>query len=128
MTLLQWVIKGISSGQGFPCLFHFLTGFYCPGCGGTRAVRALLRGDVVKSFCYHPFVLYAVIAALAEGGFWLKTLLEGKQKGKRLNHAQDFHRRYGRWVLGALWIVGVNWALKNGFLLAGVDLLVLLGE
>ena len=23
-----------------PCGFRFITGYYCPGCGGTRAVRA----------------------------------------------------------------------------------------
>ena len=86
-------------------------------------MRALLQGDVVKSFCYHPFVVYAVIALLAEGGFWLWALLGGRKGGYR----KGFHRRYGRWVLGALWIVGVNWVVKNGFLLAGVDLLRVLG-
>ena len=123
MTLFRWFINWISSGQGFPCLFHFITGLYCPGCGGTRAVRALLQGDVVKSFCYHPFVVYAVIALLAESGFWLWALLGGRKDGYR----KGFQHRYGRWVLGALWIVGVNWVVKNGFLLAGVDLLRVLG-
>ena len=37
------------AGQGFPCLFHLMTGLYCPGCGGTRAVRALFRGDLAMS-------------------------------------------------------------------------------
>ena len=40
------------------CAFREATGLYCPGCGGTRAFLALLKGDIVKSFIYHPAVLY----------------------------------------------------------------------
>ena len=29
-----------------PCLFHKLTGWNCPGCGATRALHALLHGEV----------------------------------------------------------------------------------
>ena len=46
--------------QGFPCLFHLITGFYCPGCGGTRAVKYLLHGQILKSIRYRPLVFYAV--------------------------------------------------------------------
>jgi hypothetical protein len=28
------------------CLFHEMTGFYCPGCGTTRALHGLLHGDI----------------------------------------------------------------------------------
>lgn len=42
-----------------PCLFYRTMGYYCPGCGGTRAVIALVNGHFIKSFIYHPFVLYA---------------------------------------------------------------------
>lgn len=31
------------------CLFHQLTGLYCPGCGATRALSALLHGDIRAS-------------------------------------------------------------------------------
>ncbi len=51
---------------GSVCIFHSLTGLYCPGCGGTRAVRTLLQGDLRMSVQYHPLVLYTVIAVLAE--------------------------------------------------------------
>lgn len=42
-----------------PCILLTLTGYYCPGCGGTRAVLALLRGDILYSLYCHPMVLYA---------------------------------------------------------------------
>lgn len=44
-----------------PCIFHSFTGWYCPGCGGTRAVMSLLKGAPILSFLYHPFVLYTVV-------------------------------------------------------------------
>jgi hypothetical protein len=31
------------------CAFHKLTGLYCPGCGSTRAIHALLHGDVASA-------------------------------------------------------------------------------
>lgn len=44
-----------------PCVFHQLSGLYCPGCGGTRAVKALLSGNLILCFRYHPFVFYFFI-------------------------------------------------------------------
>ena len=41
-----------------PCVLYAVTGFYCPGCGGTRACAALLDGKFLLSFCYHPVVPY----------------------------------------------------------------------
>ena len=40
------------------CVFFERTGLYCPGCGGTRAVICLIHGDVIRSFMFHPFVVY----------------------------------------------------------------------
>ena len=31
------------------CMFHQTTGLYCPGCGATRALSALLHGDLKSS-------------------------------------------------------------------------------
>lgn len=41
---------------GIPCVFHELTGFYCPGCGITRVSLSLLRLDWVQAFRYNPLV------------------------------------------------------------------------
>ena len=39
---------------GSLCPFRRMTGFSCPGCGMTRACRALLSGDIRGAFYYHP--------------------------------------------------------------------------
>ncbi len=44
----------------YPCLFHRLSGLYCPGCGGTRAARALMEGRLLDSLIQNPIVLYTV--------------------------------------------------------------------
>ncbi len=55
------------SGSGIPawllppCMFHTLTGFSCPGCGCTRAVAALLRGDLLLSLRLNPGILYCAV-------------------------------------------------------------------
>ena len=44
-----------------PCMFHALTGFSCPGCGSTRAVSALLRGDLLTSLKLQPAIFYCAL-------------------------------------------------------------------
>jgi hypothetical protein len=40
---------------------YALTGYYCPGCGGTRAANALFHGHLLQSIKYHPVVIYTVV-------------------------------------------------------------------
>lgn len=57
-----------------PCFFRRITGFYCPGCGNSRSVRALLNGQLWFSLRYNITpVLAVVIGTLgyAEWGFSL---------------------------------------------------------
>ena len=42
------------------CVFKSTFHLYCPGCGGTRAVDALLHLRILSSLFYHPFVIYVV--------------------------------------------------------------------
>ena len=44
-----------------PCVWITGLGIYCPGCGGTRAVEALCKGQLWRSFVYHPVVLYVAV-------------------------------------------------------------------
>ncbi len=93
----------------FPCVILNLFGVYCPGCGGTRAVEALLQGDFLLSLWYHPMVLYgAVVFTGFMGTQTLEKLHIGRIKGWK------FHTWY---LYGAVAIVMGNWILKNILLL-----------
>ncbi len=106
-------------GIGMPCAFHLITGLYCPGCGGTRAVKELIRGDLLMSFQYHPLVLYTAAVVILELVTW------GLAK---LFHRPGLHvKKYNVFILIGAGIVVVNWIYKNYMLVfRGVDLLPLL--
>lgn len=99
-----------------PCLFQMMTGLYCPGCGGTRAVRALLSGHPVLSFLYHPLVLYTAVAAVWFGVSRLLYLITGNKKFRV--ELDD------RCAYAAAGITILNFIIKNGLLVfAGIDVI-----
>ncbi len=64
-----------------PCIFHAMTGLYCPGCGSTRALYCLIHGDLGAAFRFNPLLLislpffaYAIGAPLAEHYLGLRRL------------------------------------------------------
>lgn len=91
------------------CTLHNLTGYYCPGCGGTRAIYALLHGHVLRSLFYHPIVVYTAVFA---GWFMLSQTIEKASRGRLAigMHYRDIYL----WI--ALAIVLLNWLVKNLFL------------
>jgi hypothetical protein len=52
------------------CLFHSLTGWNCPGCGGTRAAYELLHGHLLRAL-HDNALLVLGLAALMMWGGWL---------------------------------------------------------
>jgi hypothetical protein len=48
------------------CVFHRVTGLYCPGCGGTRAMHALVHFDLPGALAMNalPFVAAPLVALL----------------------------------------------------------------
>lgn len=116
--LMTGVIYGFHLEHIFlkPCLFLKLTGWYCPGCGGTRALIALISGRPADSLRLHPLIIYGVGYLFA---FWgshtLSYLSGGKVRGLHYRH---------RYLIAAGVITAINWMVKNYFLLVrGIDLL-----
>lgn len=57
------------NGPILPCIFNKITGFYCPGCGMTRAVNSCFKFNLYQAFRFNallfiipaifPFYLFA---------------------------------------------------------------------
>ena len=46
------------------CMFYHVTGLYCPGCGATRALSAMLHGDL-RSSMHNNLLLFPLLALIA---------------------------------------------------------------
>lgn len=93
----------------FPCMMVAVFGLYCPGCGGTRAVSALLHGNILQSLWYHPLVLYCVVIY---GGFMVTHTLE------RLHIGRIKGWKFHDWYLYVAVVIAIgNWILRNVLLL-----------
>lgn len=68
------------AGQFFypRCAFHELTGWKCPGCGGTRAAHALLHGNFAEAWQQNPLAVL-----LTPGAAWLFAReIRGRSTGR----------------------------------------------
>ena len=97
------------SERGFPrsiCLFLLFFGMYCPGCGGTRSVTALLHGHLLQALWYHPLVPYMIGIYLVYMFSWTvaKLHLFGIKRGMKYRSG---------YLYGMVAIIGVNFILKN---------------
>lgn len=54
----------IDSIKLWDCLIYKYAGIQCPGCGMTRALKALLNGNILSSLQYNPFFIIFAITAL----------------------------------------------------------------
>ncbi len=95
----------------YPCIFLSMTGYYCPSCGGTRAVKALLRGHIAESFRWHAAVpVTAGFVLLFEGLYLLCRLSRGRIPALRWRNG---------WLLLFAAVFLLNWIGRNLFLFLG---------
>ena len=68
------------------CQFYNWTGLYCPGCGATRAVIALMSGDILLSLRQNALIVVLLLVALALYiELLLKVVFEKRFKSPVLN-------------------------------------------
>lgn len=79
MFLVYFHDPNLESRYYLPCFFHKITGLYCPGCGDTRALYAMLHLDfpgMMSNNALFPFLI--VLLVWVAGGEYLR-LLTGKR-------------------------------------------------
>ena len=56
-----WRVDPNQPGSLLPaCPLHAFTGLYCPGCGATRALHALVHGDFGQAMAMNPLFTLAL--------------------------------------------------------------------
>ena len=70
------------SAPGLPdlCPLHRTTGLWCPLCGGTRATRELMHGDLWAALGYNPFALALEAVVVLLVARWLLAWLRGRRR------------------------------------------------
>ncbi len=115
-VLVAGVVLGVSvvlhvrdpheSGSYLFCPWLLLTGTYCPGCGGLRAVNDLSRGDVVAAASSNLLLVGALPLVL---GLWVRWFL-ARWRGAR----RALSDRWGMVLAVGLGIVSLAfWVLRN---------------
>ena len=76
-------VAGPTSGglPTVPCLFHTVTGLWCPLCGLTRGVRHALHGDVVAALSMHPLTPVVMLGAVACWVAWFAGAVGDRPAG-----------------------------------------------
>lgn len=119
-AVLAGVTRGFSMQMkifSLPCIFWELTGYYCPGCGGTRACAALFRGEIVRSFLCHPVVVYT---AVVFAWYMISHTIEYLTRG-RLAVGMRYRDLY---LYLAAAIILIQWVVRNLLKLVwGIDML-----
>ena len=81
-----WLLRNFDpnvEGGIFPeCMFRAWTGFHCIACGMTRALHALVHGDLVRAFSFNPLIITLLALAPLLAGWnmgwkpgWMRPLV-----------------------------------------------------
>lgn len=68
-----------NSGVFPPCPLHYLTGWYCPGCGSLRAIHQLLLGNFSHAWALNPLAM--ILLPFVFYGLASQALLEVRGRG-----------------------------------------------
>lgn len=89
-----------------PCVIHYVTGYYCPGCGNTRSVTALLHGDIIASLHNNVTPLVILILCL---GFYIEYVFSAFGKDVKILPRS-------KWVIIVFSILMISYFILRNFI------------
>lgn len=89
-----------------PCPFHYITGFFCPGCGSQRAIHLLLHGDFFGAFRFNPLMVLTLPILIYGLGITVANWIFGTRYRFMLFYSNLF-------IFGYFGIAILYWVLRN---------------
>ena len=102
-----------ASTESFDCIVKRTFSFYCPACGGSRALWELLHLRALKSFILYPPIIISSLVILS---YDLRLLLSVIKNSDM--YTKDY--KFYPFILVPVSII-LNFALRNILLLFGID-------
>lgn len=89
-----------------PCPFLYFTGYYCPGCGSSRAFHQLLHGNIYGALGFNPLMVISIPFII----YLLLSYFEIKLKGRYIAPRVVFSATF----YGIMFTIIIGyWILRN---------------
>ena len=115
ISLIYNLVFKETDGKAFECVFLKYVGIYCPGCGGSRSLNALLTFRFIRSFLLYPPILITSFMILIYDIYaFLSIIKDDYSKMKRFGF---------KFVLIIPISIGINFVLRTILLFSGFDII-----
>ena len=99
--------------ESLDCVVKRTFSFYCPACGGSRALWELLHLKVIKSFVLYPPIIVSVLVILSYDARLVLSVIKNSDM-----YTKDY--KFYPFILIPVSII-LNFAVRNILLLFGID-------
>lgn len=64
LFLLIDIVHYVMFDSFIPCIFHKITGLYCPGCGISRMIASIFKLNFYQAFRFNPFLFVLLLLTI----------------------------------------------------------------